>query len=182
MHNFYSIVICNIKIFQTCIFIMIIHWLIYVVKNDLDTKVPCNLFYSHSNSALRVFHKLRHLHKNHICRCNLCCKNHQHILQKSVLNSIYQTSNEFLNNHFFITNILQRWTQILLQNPKKKGEDIEIPYPYSNLSRIVWLSKAMFDKLNIHFYSLNMNLWFYIALNTVVVFIQRYRNVYVWWR
>lgn len=101
MHNFYSIVECNIKIFQTCIFIMIIHWLIYVVKNDLDTKVPCNLFYSHSNSALRVFHKLRHLHKNHICRCNLCCKNHQHILQKSVLNSIYQTSNEFLNNHFF---------------------------------------------------------------------------------
>lgn len=121
MHKFYSIVECNIKIFQTCIFIMIIHWLIYVVKNDLDTKVPCNLFYSHSNSALRVFHKLRHLHKNHICRCNLCCKNHQHILQKSVLNSIYQTSNEFLNNDFFlITNILQRWTQILLQNPKKK--------------------------------------------------------------
>lgn len=101
MHKFYSFVECNIKIFQTCIFIMIIHWLIYVVKNDLDTKVPCNLFYSHSNSALRVFHKLRHLHKNHICRCNLCCKNHQHILQKSVLKSIYQTSNEFLNNHFF---------------------------------------------------------------------------------
>lgn len=105
MHNFYSIVICNIKIFQTCIFIMIIHWLIYVVKNDLDTKVPCNLFYSHSNSALRVFHKLRHLHKSHICCCNLCCKNHQHILQKSVLNSIYQTSNEFLNNHFFLSQI-----------------------------------------------------------------------------
>lgn len=130
MHKFYSIVECNIKIFQTCIFIMIIHWLIYVVKNDLDTKVPCNLFYSHSNSALRVFHKLRHLHKNHICRCNLCCKNHQHILQKKCFKFNLSNFKWIFKKSFFLSQIFFNGERKFYCRILKKGEDIEISYTY----------------------------------------------------
>lgn len=87
-------------------------WNIYTVSIYLDKTVPYNVPGIHSDTIRCICHIFCHLYRNHIYRCNCCCKIYQRILQKK-------------KNRFIVT----FWGRFNLYKKRKKTFEIRSKWP-----------------------------------------------------